>query len=51
VVRLVAEDLVRAVDLLEQDHSRKLMGQGHRPERQAVIDALQLDPAASPSSG
>src|SRR4051812_3521181 len=45
VVGLVAEDLVGAVDLLEQHHARELVRQRHRPERQPVVDAVQLDAA------
>jgi len=44
VVGLAGDDLVRAVDLLEQDDAGKLVGQGDAAEREAVVTALELDP-------
>jgi hypothetical protein len=34
---------VRAVELLEQNDPRELMGQRHPPERQAVLDGVELE--------
>src|SRR5918992_1461749 len=45
VIRLAGKDLVGAEQLLQQHHPRELVGQGHRPERQAQVAALELDPA------
>ena len=42
VVGLAGEDLVPAVDLLEQHDARQLVGEGDRAERQPVIDARQI---------
>ena len=39
VVGLAGEDLVAAVELLEQHDARELVRQRHRPEREPVVDA------------
>src|SRR3954447_26332897 len=44
VVGLVLQDLVGAEELLEQDDPRELVGQRHRPEREPVVRALELEP-------
>src|SRR5450432_3952067 len=41
VVGLAGEDLVGAVELLEQDDARELVGQGQRAEAEAVVDLLE----------
>src|SRR3954470_13214869 len=43
VVGLAGKDLVGAVELLEQHDARELVGQGHRPEREPVVDAVELE--------
>ena len=40
VVGLARKDLMRAVELLEQNHPRELVGQRHRAQRQAVVHPL-----------
>ena len=40
MVRLAREDLVPAVDLLQQDDARELVGKRHRAERKAHVDAV-----------
>src|SRR4051812_39692483 len=45
VVRLARQDLVRAIQLLQQHHARQLVRQRHRPERQLLVAVLQVDPA------
>ena len=42
VVGLTREDLVAAVELLEQNHARELVRQRQRAEREAVIDLVEL---------
>ncbi len=42
VVCLAGEDLVRAEQLLEQDHPGELVGQGQLTERQAMVNGLQI---------
>ena len=44
MVRLAGDDLVGAIELLEQDDPRELVGQRHRAKRQAVIGARELEP-------
>ena len=44
VVGLARDDLVRAVELLEQDDARELVGQRHRAEREPAVGALELQP-------
>ena len=44
VVGLAGEDLVAAVELLEQHDAGELVGQRDRAEREAVVDASQLEP-------
>ena len=39
VVGLAGEDLVRPVELLEEHDARELVGEGHRAERQPLVDA------------
>lgn len=41
MVGLTGEDLMRPVELLEQNHPGELVGQRHRPQRQPPIDPLQ----------
>ena len=41
VVGLTRKDLMRPVQLLQQDHPRELVGQRPRAHRQAVVDPLQ----------
>ena len=41
VIRLVALDLERTVDLFEEDYSHELVGKGHLREADAVIGALK----------
>src|SRR5581483_233943 len=48
VIRLAGQDLVRTINLLEQDDARELVGQRDRPERQPVIDVLELQPERAP---
>ncbi len=44
MVGLPGEDLVRAVELLEEDDPGELMRQRHRPEREAMVDLGELEP-------
>ena len=43
MVRLAGEDLVRPVELLEQHHARELVRERHRPEREPLVAALELE--------
>src|SRR3954447_293177 len=43
VVGLVLEDLVGAEELLEEHHAGELVGHRQRPEREAVVGALELE--------
>src|SRR5205085_11506863 len=45
MVWLAREDLVRAVDLLEQHHAGELVRQRHRAEREPHVAALEVEPA------
>src|SRR4051794_1949435 len=45
MVWLVRQDLVRAVELLEQHNAGELMGQRHRPERELHVAVLQGETA------
>src|SRR3954454_432836 len=42
VVGLAGKDLVGAVELLEQHDPGELVGQGHRPEREPVVDGVEV---------
>jgi hypothetical protein len=44
VVGLAGENLVAAVQLLEQDDSRELMRQRDLPKRKTVVDVLEVEP-------
>ena len=44
VVGLARQDLVAAVDLLEQHDPGELVGQCRRSERQAMVDVVEVDP-------
>lgn len=44
VVRLVPEDLVAAVDLLQQHDASQLVRKGHGAERQTMVDLVELEP-------
>src|SRR4051794_41794596 len=43
MVWLVRQDLVRAVELLEQHDAGELVGQRHRPERQLHVAVLEVE--------
>ncbi len=45
MVWLAGQDLVGAKELLEQDDAGELVREGHGPERQAHVDAAQVEPA------
>src|SRR2546423_8217543 len=45
MVWLAREDLVRAVQLLQQHHARKLVRQRHRPQRQPQVAFVEVEPA------
>src|SRR3982751_6036768 len=44
VIRLAGEDLVAAVELLEQHDASELMGQRERAEREPVVDVVEVEP-------
>ena len=44
VVRLAGNDLVRAVELLQQDNASQLVGKRERSQRQAMVSLLELEP-------
>src|SRR3954471_17198025 len=48
MVWLARQDLVRAVDLLEQHDASKLVRQRHLAERDAHVAALEVEPAWPP---
>jgi Protein of unknown function (DUF3467) len=44
VVGLAGQDLVAPVELLEQDHPGELVGERQLPQREAVLNPIQIEP-------